>query len=61
MYGPKFGGWKNVTGNPEYLRWEALSDQHLRSLINKCDNGYGQSPIDLCENYLNAECMEHHQ
>lgn len=61
QYGPMFGGWKTVTGNAEYLRWKALSDQHQRSLANKCDSSFGQSPIDLCENYLNADCMEHHQ
>jgi len=61
QYGPMFGGWKSVTGNAQYLRWKALSDQHQRSLANKCDNSIGQSPIDLCENYLNADCMEHHQ
>jgi len=61
QYGPLLSGWKNVNGNAQFIRWKALSDQHQRSLVNKCDGGVGQSPIDLCENYLNANCMEHHQ
>ena len=60
-YGPVNNGWKTVTGNAEYKRWLALSDQHERSLSNKCDSSFGQSPIDLCDNYLNADCIEHHQ
>jgi hypothetical protein len=54
-------GWKNVVGNTEYIRWKELSPTHNRSLENKCSLDNGQSPIDLCEKYINTDCVEHHQ
>ena len=56
-------GWRNVRDNPEHLRWKELQPTHKRDLPNVCAKPdlKRQSPIDLCENVINAECKEHHQ
>lgn len=60
VYGPS--NWGEVRNNPEFLRYEELSDTLMRSLANKCDReDILQSPIDICEHKINAECYEHHQ
>jgi hypothetical protein len=56
-YGPE--SWNEVTNNPEYKRYKELSETLQRPLLNKCTNSQtNQSPIDLCENELNGECVE---
>lgn len=58
-YGPN--NWGNVKRNPEHLRFIELGETHDRDLGNRCGLGSKQSPIDLCENKVNAQCDEHHQ
>ena len=59
LFGPN--QWKNVKNNPEHLRFIELKDTHKRNLENNCHHDSKQSPIDLCENKINAQCDEHHQ
>lgn len=59
-YGPLH--WGSVQNNSEYRRYVELSDTLQRSLVNKCERkDVLQSPIDICEDKINAECFEHHQ
>lgn len=60
VYGPLH--WGSIQDNSEYLRYVELSDTLQRSLVNKCERkDILQSPIDICEDKINAECFEHHQ
>ena len=58
MYGPMSGGWSNVNGNAEFLRWEELKGTLMRDIENKCAQDLKESPIDLCDNIINADCEE---
>jgi len=58
-YGPN--NWRDVTNNPEFLRYKELEGTHQRSLVNRCNDQSRQSPIDLCEHKINSVCEEHHQ
>lgn len=53
--------WSNRINGAEYSYWRGFDIN--RTLQNRCqsDPWRKQSPIDLCEDYVNAECYEHHQ
>ena len=59
-YGPD-NNWGRIRNNAEHLRYKELSGTQQRDLTNKCNRNNFQSPIDLCEDKINAECHEHHQ
>ena len=60
VFGPYH--WGSVQNNSEYYRYLELSETLQRSLANKCEReDVLQSPIDICEDKINAECFEHHQ
>ena len=54
--------WAKVNESPEFKYWDRF-DGLDRNLRNKCDSkpNRKQSPIDLCEDIVNAKCFEHHQ
>jgi len=57
VYGPSF--WGDVKDNPEHIRYQELMPTLQRSLRNKCEKSSSkQSPIDVCEDKINAECEE---
>ena len=59
-YGPN--GWGDVKYSTDFIRYKELQGTLRRSLINKCNwKNVKQSPIDLCESYINNDCKEHHQ
>lgn len=53
--------WALMNDSLEGKYWDTFETD--RTLRNKCDSSptRQQSPIDLCGNYVNAECFEHHQ
>ena len=53
--------WSTVKDNLERRYWEEFKMN--RTLVNRCQSTPNrlQSPIDLCETYVNSECKEHHQ
>ena len=53
--------WKDVRDSTESLYW--LKFDMGRTMKNKCESSpfRKQSPIDLCSEHVNAECLEHHQ
>ncbi len=55
-------GWSSVHNSYEYKYWKDFEGMD-RAMGNKCEGGptKKQSPIDLCETHVNAECFEHHQ
>lgn len=57
-YGPLSGGWSNVNGNAEFLRFVELNGTLMRKIENKCAQDLKESPIDLCDDIINDDCHE---
>lgn len=53
--------WVNNRKSDNYAYWESFKTN--RTLDNRCnsDPSRQQSPIDLCDEFVNAQCFEHHQ
>ena len=53
--------WINNRNSDNYFYWESLKTN--RTLDNRCysDPSRQQSPIDLCDEFVNTQCFEHHQ
>jgi len=53
--------WVSNQSSDNYFYWKSFSTN--RTLDNRCNSSPDrqQSPIDLCNEYVNAQCFEHHQ
>ena len=53
--------WDSVRDNLEYEYWKDFGMNRTMKTKCKSDPWRKQSPIDLCDDFVNSKCFEHHQ